>query len=259
MKFTPFFSTILATSFIIGTSAGTTAIRGTNNDNGEAHRKLVSFDTILSLFTPVLDVVVRGALGASLDPLGLSLTVSQDVDLVVFSDSCTSSATVTYNIGDLTGLGNFVVDNLAIVDGSADIDVSLFWGTSWEATFNVEGGLPEGLEAIVDAEITADACGVPFQQSVSGLLDAVDARVNFSVGTSGSIPGFFGSPSVESATFADVDVTLGGIETSIDFDGVEVDLTTSGLEGAIIDAIIDTIVGPFADILNGALGGGFSL
>ncbi|CAB9525403.1 expressed unknown protein [Seminavis robusta] len=259
MKITPLFSTLLATSVVLGTSAAETfAIRGAN-DKGEDHRKLVSFDTILSLFTPVLDVVVRGALGASLDPLSLSLSGSQDINTVVFSESCTAAATVTYNIGDLTGLGNFVIENMAIVDGSANIDVSFFRGTTWDATFNVEGHLPEGLEAIVDAEITADACGVPFQQSASGLLDAVDARVNFSVGTSGSIPGFFGSPSVSGATFADVDVTLGGIETSIDFDGVEVDLTTSGSEGAIIDAIIGAIVGPFADILNGALGGGFSL
>ncbi|CAB9517582.1 expressed unknown protein [Seminavis robusta] len=256
MKFTPLFSTLLATSFVLGTSAETFAIRGTNDN----HRKLVSFDTILSLFTPVLEVVVRGALGASLDPLSLSLSVSQEIDSVVFSESCTAAATVTYKVGDLTGLGNFVIDNMAVVEGSADIDVSLFRGTTWDATFNVEGGLPEGLEAIVDAEITADACGVPYQQSVSGLLDALDARVNFSVGTSGSIPGFFGSPSVSSTTFADVDVTLGSIETSIDFgNGVEVDLASSGLEGAIIDAIIDAIVGPFADILNGALGGGFSL
>jgi hypothetical protein len=123
-------------------------------------------------------VAVSNALDASLDPLHLKLSITKEVD-VAFSENCMVSATMIYTIDEMTGLGDFVIDNMAVVTGSGSIQVSLLRGTNWEANFDVHGSLPSGLEVLVNLEIIADACGIPFSLSVSGVLNAANACVDF--------------------------------------------------------------------------------
>jgi hypothetical protein len=79
--------------------------------------------------------------------------------------------------------------------------------------------------------------------------------------SSASIPRFvfLGKSSVKAMTFADADVTLGSIETDLAFDGdIEIDIA-SDIDELVTGAIKESIVGPFIEVLNRALGSGLEL
>ena len=272
MKITAMFSTIAAALVVVDKSfiAATTApLRGSRDDAGllgNANERSLLFtsitlDQIVSAFTPVLEASIRAALDANMDPTNVGLTFTQELDSVVLSETCTGSATVTYTLGDLTGFGTYVMDSMTAVQGTQNLDVSIFGGASFESAFNVEGSLPGGLENLIRAEITADACGTPLQQSVEGVLSTIgEPSLNFRVGLSGSTPGLlsFGSSSIDAMAFTDANVVAGPVEANIAFgDGIEVDLA-SVFETLFNNAIVDTIIPLITDILQTFLGGGIT-
>jgi hypothetical protein len=190
--------------------------------------------------------------------LSVDLTSTKTIDSVVFSGSCTSSAAVTVHVLNLAGLGDFVLNNLPVVEGTQNLDFSLFQGLSWDALFNVEGSFPDGLYAVVDVEISADACGLPIQESISGIVNIADASLRMTTSASGSAPGIFSlarSRASVSLTGGG-NVELGSLSTSMDFgNGIELDLTE--VIGSVLGAndFMEQIAAALVAVLNGAFSG----
>ena len=254
----------LVTSAFASKSSESPVLRGNNKETAavETHRNLqtVTFDQIISLFTPFLDAAISAALDTSLDPMELQMTVTSETD-IAFSENCTAPATITYTIGALTGLSGFAIENMVLVPGSGSIQVSALRGTTWQATFQVAGDLP-ALQAPVTVDVKADACGTPISQSASGVLTAGDAGVDFTLRSSGFLPGLLSlgkPPSVSALAFSNADVSLGTIETNLALDTPIATAVASNINQAVSVAIEERIVGPFLDLLNRVLGVGFNL
>lgn len=238
-----------------------TSLRRSSVESPKARRNLfgsLTFAQIAGAFQPLLAVAMEAALSAGADPLHLGVHFSLDVESVIFDEECTSSATVTFTVHELSGLGGFVLDNMPVVDGSQSLNLNFFRGTTWEADFSVEGSFPKGLEAVVDVEIIADACGVAVQESVSGVINAVDAGAALVVSTSGSAPGIFSlnSASAKVDVSGNAEVELGALSTAMEFgNGIDVDLAEIIASVLETPEFVEQIAGAIVDILRRALNG----
>jgi hypothetical protein len=232
-----------------------------NKVENQGHRSLIrriTFAQIAAAFEPILAIAMEASLSAGADPLSIGATFTQELDSVVFSADCTASALLTLTVRDLSGLGGFVLDNLPVVGGSQQTSFSLLNGITWAASFLAEGSFPEGLELPVDATITADACGTAIEQSVSGVVDAVNAGVRATVNASGRTPGLFtlASSSAGVSVSGDASFDIGQLSTNLDFgNGIELDLAQI-LEDvlsapAFVNQIATAITGFLANALNG--------
>jgi len=262
-------SNIVATAFFATTtlSAGVLAEKPTNLRRhledapvAQARRGLfgsITFGQIATAFEPIFAAAMEASLSAGADPLRIDATLTQALDSVVFSADCTSSASVTFTVGELDGLGGFVMDNMPVVDGSQETSFSFFNGITWAADFLVEGSFPEGLELPVDATITADACGTPIEQSIAGLVDAVGAGLRLTTSAEGSGPSIttLSSSSASASVSADA-FDLGQLSTDMEFgNGIELDLAQIIGEVLNAPAFVDQIATLIAEFLDNALGG----
>ena len=270
MKFSTIFTAISV--FAVGLSEGS-PLRDTNfnkndkiSEENNGSRKLffstsVTFADIIADLSPALETAIRTTLAASLDPTNPEASLTQEFDVVSFGNGCESSATVTAELGSLTGLGNFDLQSLDLVDGSQTFDFSFRNGASFSGTFIARAAFPDGLEAIGDAQIAADACGETIQQSASGFVDAVAPALVIEFNITGSTPGFFSfsSPSIEAMSAARVDLKVGdAVETNIGF-GNDIDFDPTSIFTTLLDsAITDALEPLILAVLNSSLSGGFT-
>jgi hypothetical protein len=211
----------------------------------------INVDTITLCLQPVLSFAVGAALSIDLDPLTLGLTVTKALDLVKFSDTCTTSATLNIKVLDLSGFGtcDLYDGSFVAVDDSENIQCSSgllgLGGCDWRVDMEAEVGFLSGLESLVEVEIVADACGTPIQKTVSGAVVALDALLKLALETSGSTGSLLtleGSDA-KAAVKGDIDLGLGEIKTNIPID---LDL---GLEDFGLLDILDEVLCGCADQL----------
>lgn len=264
MKLSNFLLSLLTVA-ALKPAVGKQVLRG-NSDEIQSQRKLLfgllNMDSIMDALTPVLERTIQETIRSNVNNVDLRMDFHQDLANLDVAPNCTTSASMDYKLGMLRGLDGFQIDSMELVPGSDSLDLSFFGlnGASWSGIWNIRGTFENEVDVDSEAILTADACGVPMQESSSGTVRVMNPGLDLRIAMDGSSDSIFGlvSAIAESITVEDGRFSFDTILPVIDGlfgNGLELDLGTI-LEGLLTDALLNQLLPILLELLQSVFQGG---
>ncbi|CAB9517405.1 expressed unknown protein [Seminavis robusta] len=225
----------------------------------------VTINDIIEQFIPTLNALIQSTLASNLDNVNLGIDFSQFLAGLDVAVNCTADGTVQYNLGSLTGLGSFQIESLELVPGTESLELSFMGlsGASWSGTWNIKGVFGEAIGAVSEVVLSADACGLPLQETAKGMTSVANPGIDIRVSMNGSSPNLWSLASsfIESISVDSANLFFDSIVANIDGlfgNGLELDLSTI-FDGLLSDVLLNQLLPLLVNLLQSVLSGGLNL
>ncbi|CAB9512177.1 expressed unknown protein [Seminavis robusta] len=240
-------------------------------DQQARNLQLINADLLNGLigtfFEPQIDDLLQGVLGDNFDPiyLGQETTIqTEELELALPPNglvTCQSSASITYGLGYISGLSSIQVNSLELVPGTENINIGmqniLTPSATWSGTWLVNATL-DSLTAETSVTLSAQACGIPLEQKVTGTTTLQTPSLQASLTMGGDTDNLILLTSTSEITTAQaetIDLEFGAVDAGIELGGTLIPDFALGnsFDSFLLNQLVNELEPRIVDLLNQAL------
>lgn len=243
-------------------SSDKTASTPTAENQRRLFFRSININQIIEALLPALNAAISNTIASNLNDVDLRVDFIQNLANLNVGPNCTATGLVDYHLGTLSGLDEFQIDSIDLVPGTDSLDISFLGlrGASWSGVWNVRGRFGGNVEIGSDATLSADACGVPLQETSSGKISATNPGLDIRIAVDGESPNIFSLASslAESITVEDARFNFDTIVADVlglFGNDLQLDLTTI-FDGLFTDTLLNQILPLLLELLQNVLQGG---
>ena len=225
----------------------------------------IVFGALVDVFVPALATQIENAVAPTLDPIGLGHSATEDLGPVelsmnaTFCNDTSATASLLWQLGQMTGLSSLDITRLELVPGSQEIDIglaALFGAASanWKGTWEIDAKFGQNFNAETTTTLKTNMCNFTFEDMLSGTSTVTSPTAYMKIklkGETTNIYDFQASSSLTEANIKEMTVGFDKVQTSlgmfggmakVNADEAATNSIQTGLDGGSLVPIIQSKV-----------------